>query len=203
MAGGRTANAAGSKGPAVPRDRNLSGAAWWSKNQAKFANSTDIADLKQPFRSAVQDFVQALVKAGATVEVFATLRNPIRTYLMRYSWDVSHHLIAPSKVPPKAGCPINWDHGNDAKSRAAAQEMASMFRIVYSPSVTSRDIEGLAIDMDISWTGSIPMTDKNGMSFILGAPQSGATNRTLHAIGATYGVYKLLSDTLHWSSDGH
>jgi hypothetical protein len=41
------------------------------------------------------------------------------------------------------------------------------------------------------------------MSFILGAPQSGITNATLHAIGATYGVHKLLSDTLHWSLDGH
>lgn len=26
---------------------------------------------------------------------------------------------------------------------------------------------------------------------------------SLHAVGATYGVYKLLSDPPHWSDDGH
>jgi hypothetical protein len=34
-------------------------------------------------------------------------------------------------------------------------------------------------------------------------PRTGADNKRLHAVGATYGVIKLVSDRPHWSDTGH
>jgi hypothetical protein len=33
-------------------------------------------------------------------------------------------------------------------------------------------------------------------------PRTGNDNKELHAVGATYGVHKLVSDPPHWSHDG-
>jgi hypothetical protein len=182
---------------------NLSGLAWWTLNEGKYKNSSDIADLADSFRPKVQAFVDALKAAGASVSVSATLRNPIRAYLMHYSWDIAKRLIEPEDVPLNPGCNIQWVHDTPSESIHAAAIMVSKFAIVYRPSLTSRHIEGLAIDMDISWTGTLSIKNKQGATVAIGAPASGATNTQLHAVGATYGVIKLLSDEPHWSSDGH
>jgi hypothetical protein len=58
--------------------------------------------------------------------------------------------------------------------------------------------------MNISWSGSLVIRDGAGKSeTIADQPHSGAGNRHLWAVGATYGVYKLASDAPHWSSNGH
>jgi hypothetical protein len=206
--GGRTWNALSNRSTAptpapAPAAATLSGAAWWHANQARFPNSAAIADLIQPFRDNVTAFVAALKQAGATVKVSATLRNRTRAQLMHYSWRIAHDTIAPEDVPALPGCAIIWDHKDPGRSKQGAQEMVDLFGIAFQPSLTSRHIEGRAIDMTIGWAGTIQVEDKVGRPRPVSAPRSGDTNKDLHAIGATYGVLKLASDPPHWSDDGH
>ncbi|WP_205832899.1 peptidoglycan-binding domain-containing protein [Azohydromonas caseinilytica] len=180
----------------------LSGAQWWHANQARFPNSNRVADLEPGFAAKVTAFLKALQAAGASVDVSATRRNHTRAYLMHYSWKVAKGVVKPGEVPPEPGCDIVWDHGNDAKSRKAAQEMVDLFELVFQPSLTSRHIQGLAIDMSIRWPGTITVKTAAGAAVALSSPRDGS-NTALHKVGAGYGVIKLLSDPPHWSSDGH
>jgi hypothetical protein len=196
--------AAPAPAPAAPASNpQLSGAAWWHANQANYPNSAKLADLASPFREKAMRFIEALEAAGAQVNVSATLRNRTRAHLMHYSWAVAHGAIAPAAVPAVQGCAIKWDHGNLAQSKQGAQEMVDLFGIVYAPALTSLHIQGEAVDMTIGWSGTLTIADANGVKHSLGAPRSGETNTGLHAVGATYGVHKLLSDAPHWSSTGH
>lgn len=190
--------------PSAPAGTSgLSGTAWWQANQGRFPNSAAVADLVPAFRDKVAAFIAALKDAGATVKVSATRRNRTRAQLMHFCWRVAKGEIAPRDVPAIAGCDIKWDHGDLARSKKGAQEMVDLFGIAFKPSLTSLHIEGRAIDMTIGWTGTIQVKDKTGRPRAVAAPRSGDTNRDLHAIGATYGVIKLLSDPPHWSDNGH
>jgi hypothetical protein len=202
--GGRTWKAlAAGKTVAAPSDAGLlSGKAWWDANQARFPNSAALADLAPAFRDKVTRFIAALKDAGAQVSVSATRRNESRARLMNACWRIAKGSLKPRDVPPIADCAIQWDHGSDAASRRGAQEMVDMFRIAFQPSVTSLHIKGRAIDMTIGWEGTIRVKDANGVSKSVGAPRDGS-NKTLHAIGASYGVIKLASDPPHWSDNGH
>ena len=66
------------------------------------------------------------------------------------------------------GVDIQWDHADDAGSRRGAQEMVTGFALavppksVNAPATTSNHIVGKAIDMDITWSGTITVKDKNG-----------------------------------------
>jgi len=207
--GGRTWSALSSRAapppklvPASAPNPKLSGAAWWHANQAKFPNSAAIGDLIQPFRANVTAFVAALKAAGASVTVSATLRNRTRAQLMHYSWRIAHDDIAPREVPALPGCTIVWDHGDLARSRKGAQEMVDLFGIAFQPSLTSRHIEGRAIDMTIGWNGTLAIRDAAGSVHRLDAPRTGDANRELHQVGASYRVVKLVSDPPHWSDDG-
>lgn len=182
---------------------NLSGMAWWHANQANYANSSAIGDLAPGFRQNVEKFITALERAGAVVRPSATLRNRIRAHLMHYSYRLAKGKIKAAHIPAVKGCDIDWDHGIEVKSRRAAQEMVDLFDIVYQPSLTSLHIQGKAIDMSISWAGTITIRDGKRRDVELGGPQNGARNTVLHRIGASYGVHKLLSDAPHWSVNGH
>ncbi len=187
--------------PAGP-DPRLSGAAWWRAHQARFPNSSAVADLEPAFAAQVDAFIAALRAAGAVVQVSATRRNRVRAYLMHWCWKVSSGVARPAEVPAEAGCDIVWDHGDGARSRRGAKEMAELFGIVFQPSLTSRHILGLAVDMTIGWNGTISVRDAAGRAVRLDAP-AGNANPLLHAVGAGYGVRKLLSDPPHWSDNGH
>jgi hypothetical protein len=189
--------------PAGPGGAQLSGAAWWHANQANYPNSSSLADLASPFREKAKRFIAALQAAGAQVSVTSTRRNAIRAYLMHYSGTVASGGDAPAAVPAKADCAIKWDHGNLALSKAGAREMYQLFGIKFPASLTSLHIQGEAVDMTIGWSGTLNIADANGVKHAIGAPRSGETNRGLHAVGASYGVHKLLSDAPHWSSTGH
>lgn len=184
------------------RAGELSGATWWHAHQAEFPNSSAVADLEPVFSGKVTRFVAALRGAGATVTVSATRRNKIRAYLMHHSWRVAHKELRPADVPAEPGCNILWDHGDDVRSRRAAQEMVDLFGIVFKPSLTSRHILGLAVDMSISWTGTLAIKDAQAKTVSLSSPRDGS-NTSLHSLGAGYGVLKLLSDPPHWSDNGH
>jgi hypothetical protein len=182
---------------------NLSGDAWWVANQAKFPNSARVQDLVSPFRENVTAFINAMTAAGAAVHVTSTLRDSRRAALMQHSWDVSRGALDPAHVPANAGVDINWDHGDLAESQAAAHDMVERFGIAFRPSLDSLHILGRAIDMGITWSGTIQVRNKAGQNVAVGAPRDGATNATLHAVGATYGVKKLLTDKPHWSDNAH
>ncbi len=189
-------------GAAADNASLLSGAVWWHANQARFANSHKTADLIPGFREDVDRFIAAMRAGGANIQISSTRRNKVRAYLMHFSWRIAEGEIAAANVPPEPGCQIVWDHGNAAKSRAAAQEMKNLFNIAFKPSLTSNHIAGKAIDMTISWNGTLNMVDGQGRAVAVPPPSPGSLNAKLHQVGATYNVMKLLSDPPHWSTNG-
>jgi hypothetical protein len=181
----------------------LSGAAWWHANQAKYPNSTKVDDLDPKFRVKVKAFLAALADAGVHPYIESTLRSKERAYVMHYCWEIAHGTTLPAKVPPCPGVKIVWDHGDPAKSKKAAQEMVDLFEMDYMASLTSNHIKGLAIDMKFSWKGTLKIKQKNGAVVeIKTTPRNGADNATMHQVGASYGVIKLVGDAPHWSVDG-
>lgn len=95
-----------------------------------------------------------------------------------------------------AGVDIEWDHGTAEKSRSAAREMATAYEIVYPPALLSRHAERSAIDMTISGLKNKKVKNASGTEVLI------KKDSDLRAVGATYGVNKLLSDPPHWSDNG-
>lgn len=190
--------AASAEAPPAAVPASLSGAHW----VAFFPTSASIDALKPPFRDAAAAFVEAMRAGGAKVRISATVRPAERAYLMHWAWKIAKEGVAPAGVPARAGVPIRWDHGTLAKSRQAAREMVRGYGIVFRPSLTSRHTDALAIDMTISWDGTLGIRRKGGgTTRIASAPRNGS-NSQLIAVGAEYGVVKLMSDPPHWSVDG-
>ena len=179
--------------------KELSGAHWVSR----FPNSRSVGDLNDDFRPKVQAFLAALHTAGASVSIATTYRPPERAFLMHYSPLVAKGSVAPDSVPTKAGVEIEWDHGSRAASETAARAMANGYGLAFPAALNSRHTAGAAIDMNISWRGTLEIVDGNGKTVSIGAPRNGVFNSKLHAVGASYGVYKLLRDKPHWSDNGH
>lgn len=186
-----------------------SGMFWvtWANQNA--TNSSNVEDLEPVFRANVKAFIKALEAAGAKVTVSATKRSARRAYLFHWSWLIALKKVKPSAAPPLAGVDILWNHGNDAQSVAGAREIVNGFHLavppasINPPSLTSRHIEGKAIDMDITWVGTIKIKNKSGALVPVAFKADGNANTALHAVGATYGVKKLTTDEPHWSTDGH
>ena len=148
--------------------------------------------------------------------ISATLRPLQRASLMYYAYNIADGSLDPTdpkQVPAIAGVDIQWVHLDPtgqpdlAASQAAAQAMVQAYDIAFepaSPETPSRHIDGLAIDMTISWEGNLAIVDGNGtMQTISSGPQNGERNADLHQVGSSFGVIKLISDPPHWSSDGH
>ncbi len=51
--------------------------------------------------------------------------------------------------------------------------------------------------------GTLKIVDGKGNTVSIGAPRNGAANTTLHDVGASYRVKKLVSNEPHWSDNGH
>ena len=177
----------------------LSGPIWVQR----FPTSRSTADLTREFASAVDDFIGALYAGGASVKIAATLRPPERAYLMHYSWLVGRSKVDAEDVPEMAGVDIDWVHRDNrgrpstTASRSAALGMAGLDGIVYAPALSSRHTEGRAIDMTVSGYTNKTFSDADG------AATRVRTAADLYALGATYGVIKLVADKPHWSDDGH
>jgi hypothetical protein len=186
-----------------------SGLSWitWANINAK--NSKNIEDLEATFKQNVKDFKKALEDAGATVVVNATKRSKKRAYLFHWSWKIALGKAKPSDATAMTGVDIQWDHGDAANSKAGAQQMVTGFGLavppqsINAPALSSRHIEGKAIDMDITWTGTIKVKDKSGKEVDVAFNTNVNANTALHKVGATYGVKKLTTDRPHWSTDGH
>ena len=182
---------------------NLSGTAWWRANQARYPNSRDVDDLEPGFRSRVEAFLASLKQAGASVAVTSTRRNPIRAYLMHFSWLVAYGDIAPGDVPKRAGVDIDWDHGDLDKSREAAREMVNLFDMAHVAALNSNHIRGTAIDMNITWKDALVMTRPAPLlTRIESRPRSGQNRELQQLAAAVFEVRKLASDPPHWSANG-
>ncbi|RKI71970.1 peptidoglycan-binding domain-containing protein [Corallococcus sp. AB049A] len=185
--------------------KESSGAQW----VGRFPTSTDVSELTPAFSGAVSGFIGALGEAGAAVNVNATYRPVERAYLMHYAWRIARTGLDPSTVPAHPGVEICWVHrdaeGNidRAAAQAAAEAMVAGYDIVFQPALVSRHTQRQAIDMDISWTGTLEITNASGDTVSIATTPRSGMNTTLHAVGASYGVIKHLTDRPHWSTDGH
>lgn len=171
---------------------------------ARFPGSTSPDTLADGFRGRAWAFISAMQKGGAQVAVTATYRPPERAYLMHWCWLIAREGAAPSSVPPLPGVAIDWTHdGDDGGAKAAANAMVQSYRLQFEPSLTSRHTQGRAIDMDIGWQGTLAIRDFDGNLHQIASPPHTGLNPQLIAVGASFGVIKLVSDPPHWSDDGH
>lgn len=182
----------------------LSGAQW----AQRFKGSKDTRDLACTFRKAVEAFIDAMTAAGIKVRISSTYRPLQRSYLMHWCWQIKHKYVQPENVPPMAGVDINWVHPTPAASLEAARQMVQAFgmnELNTAPALRSLHNEGQAIDMSISWTGTVCVEDGKGKLLeVKTTPRSGM-NTQLKAIGASYGVKKYIGgakDKPHWSING-
>lgn len=158
--------------PHPPDAPMAAGAAWCDR----FPGSARLEDLAPPFRERAERFVAHLVALGCRIEVASTLRPEPRAWLMRMAWDVVHGFVEYDDVPIRRDISIVWTLGG-------ALEMVRAYRLRARPSLTSRHIHGLALDMRVhDWMGS---------------------DESLYQLGAEFGVYHLPGDPVHWSVDGH
>lgn len=184
---------------------DLSGPAW----VARFPPSASIEDLEEPFRSSVQAFVAACMKAPIAITIAATRRPAARAWLMHWAWMIAREKASPLEVPARAGIDIQWAHTDKARfydeaaSRCGAEAMVQGYAIRYRPSLTSNHVEGRAIDMRLTWHGKTYVEAKDGVSYELGPCQPPRVDPVLVRVAASYGVKKLLKDPPHWSDDGH
>ena len=198
--------------PPLPRElREPSGRSW----VGRFPTTTSVADCAQPFRANLADFIAALAAAGASVHIAATLRPPQRAYLMHWCWSVVKQRTDPRAIPPLEGVGIAWAHldaqgGYDPlASLAAAQDMVEAYgmqALNVAPALQSNHISGTAVDMAISWSGTLSIARRDGTVVHIDGPPRTGMNPDLKAVGASYGVLKFVggaSDMPHWSADGH
>lgn len=188
-----------------------SGAQWVSR----YPTSKAINDLISPFREAVSSFVSTMQAAGASVSISATRRPAERAYLMHWSWEIVNSGQDPRTVPAMSGVSIRWDHEdsdgtyNAQQSIAAAQAMVDGYGIQdldVAPALNSKHIQGLAIDMSISWSGDLTINNANGNAVTITSTPRTGMNGALATVGASYGVIKFVggaADKPHWSDNGH
>ena len=173
--------------------KEKSGAHWVSR----FLGSASLDDLNPTFKAKAGKFIDAIKAAGGAVSIAATYRPRERAYLMHYSSKISLGDIKADKVPAMDGVNIDWVHDSGDESKKAASAMAKGYTIVYPPALISRHTEKSAVDMTI--TGIVGKKIKNAS----GEEVEIKKLSDLNAVGATYGVNKLVSDPPHWSDDGH
>jgi D-alanyl-D-alanine dipeptidase len=170
---------------------------------ARYPVSRSVDDLDPGWRSQVWQFIAALEKGGASVDITATLRPPERAYLMYWSWMIANLSQAPAAVPPLASVGIDWTHQGDIRAaKSAAVAMVDGYGLEAAPSLESRHVTGRAIDMTIAWNARLCVRDFQGNAhYILTGPHNGS-NPELIKVGASYGVIKQAVDHPHWSFDG-
>jgi len=193
---------------ATTSGKQLSGKYWVTWADANAKKSTKLEDLEPDFRKKAEAFIKALEEAGAKVDIATTRRSDKRAYLFHWCWKIGLRKAKPSEATVKPGVPIDWNHGSLQKSIEGAKEMISGFDLavpphsMVAPSMVSNHIAGKAIDMDITWTGTVNVKKKDGTLVEVPYLSNPNTNVKLHQVGASYGVKKLTSDKPHWSHNG-
>lgn len=188
----------------VSGGNELSGAQW----VARFPGSDNTSALTPEFRQSVDRFIEAMRNAGATIRVSATYRPPQRAYLMHWSWKISHG-TPPSSVPSMDGVNIEWVHSTLEASVRAARNMVNAYgmqNLQIPPALATRHTQRKAIDMSISWTGTLLIEDASGDTVTIATTPKDGMNAKLKEVGRSYGVIKFVggaTDKPHWSTDGH
>jgi hypothetical protein len=171
---------------------------------ARFPASQSLDDLLPDFGDKVHAFISQMQKAGASVSVADTYRPPERAYLMHWCCMIGGSGQDPSAVPAMAGVDIDWTCGDSVpNARNAARQMMAGYQIQFPAALESRHTQRRAVDMTIGWNGTLNITDFNGTSRAISGGSRNGSNPQLIAVGATFGVIKLVSDPPHWSDDGH
>jgi hypothetical protein len=170
----------------------------------RYPASQSLDDLLPDFGDRVRAFLSQLTKAGASVSIADTYRPPERAYLMHWCCMVGASGQDPETVSPMDGVAIDWSHdGAIPAARDAARQMMSGYDIQFPAALESRHTQRRAVDMTIGWNGTLSITDFNGQSYAITSSPRDGSNPDLIAVGATFGVIKLVSDPPHWSDDGH
>jgi hypothetical protein len=189
--------------------KTKSGVYWvtWASGHAQDSDSVD--DLDDTFKANVKAFIKALEDAGAKVEPKNTLRSDKRAYLFHWCWLIGLGKAKAAEATEMKGVDIEWDHGDEEKSKKGAKDMIDHFGLAVppqsnvAPALDSRHIDGKAIDMDITWKDTIKIKKKDGTEVSVEFKADVNKNTALHDVGASYDVIKLTSDAPHWSTDGH
>lgn len=188
----------------VEVERELSGAQWC----ARFPRSKSIATLQPKFQLAVSDFLWALENATAECLIANTYRPKEACYLMNSAWRVWKGRIKPEAVPEMPAVHIEWVHKTKEESIIAAYEMCVGYRITRledAPALESNHTKGLAIDVSISWSGTLTVKDGQGHDVVIDTLPRDNMNQDLWKVGASYGVvryHRPEKDKPHWSANG-
>jgi hypothetical protein len=183
----------------------LSGGQW----VARFPGSADVADCRDPFKSSLTRFIAAMRAAGASVTVSATFRPVERAYLMHWSWMIVKRDTDTTTIPARQGVAIIWTHPTVQASKAAAQQMVNGYGIGSlgtPPALNSKHTARLAVDMSISWTGTLSIVSNAGQVVAISSTPRSGMNDDLADVGAEFGVIKYNGsgvDRPHWSDTGN
>lgn len=94
------------------------------------------------------------------------------------------------------------------ESVKAARQLAvalGVDRLPIKPALRSQHNLGLAIDMSVSWSGTVTIKDGAGKDVKINTLPRSGLNRQLIVVGASYGVKKYSGagqDATHWSNEG-
>ena len=80
--------------------------------------------------------------------------------------------------------------------------MVAAYGIVHVAAPNSRHSERRAVDMTIARTGPLMVARRSGGTDTIKTQPRYGSNARLIAVGADYGVFKLVTDPPHWSDDG-
>lgn len=190
--------------PALAKDatKELSGPTWVDRYPANIS----LADLSPGFSSSVQSFLKAIQDASGTYYIIETRISPERAYLMHWAWEIANGKISAQEVDeqhPMANVAIQWDHGDSQASMAAAEKMNRLYRSRFHSLSVLNHVNGNAIDMRISGLVGKKIKKKDGQSVEIKTDTAKLDPMELAPVGASYGVYHLPGDPLHWSVDGH
>lgn len=218
----------------VSNTNNFQASGITHKALSLFPANSDRDKLAADFKEKWIAFEDALKEAKATVQVQSTLRPIGRAYMMHYSTLLALGKIKPWEVPDQISnrfgdatghMGIEWSHTTAdgrvdlARSKKAAIALMHSFRIAFPPSLTSNHVRGRAIDVRITWQGSLKIREKGSIGKdnkviegklheITSLPKHGgltaepAGNKKLREVAETYGIHKLINDAPHWSEDG-
>lgn len=157
----------------------------------------------------MSSFLFALEQAGATCRIANTFRPKEACYLMHHAWMIWKGKTKPEAVPSLPGVLIEWVHKTHEESVNAAYQMClgyQILRLQDAPARESNHTKGLAIDMSISWFGTLKIKDANDQEIAISSTPRDNMNQELWKVGASYKViryFRPINDIPHWSIDGH